>query len=179
MDQSIVRVGIVDQPFRRPVDGAARKGVIPTGGMKGRTQTDRIRGLPIRGGRREGLLEDSQRRISLQNWCPDTNRPLRVLHATRSHRQSASYAPRKTRTQRVNRRRDLIPRSTQRIQPRRAVDRPRVGSPELSSPPEHVQIGTMVKTVGHRRIDGGKPCALQQTLAAVRATGAVVPRGMV
>ncbi|MCA1560033.1 MAG: hypothetical protein LC753_15930 [Acidobacteria bacterium] len=36
----------------------------------------------------------------------------------------------------------------------------------------------MIKTVGRRRVDGGNPGALQRTLAAVRATGAVVPRGV-
>jgi len=39
-------------------------------------------------------------------------------------------------------------------------------------------IVMMIKTVGRRRIDGGQPGALQHTLAAVRATGAVVPRGV-
>lgn len=34
----------------------------------------------------------------------------------------------------------------------------------------------MIKTVGHRRLDGANPGALQPTLAALRATGAVVPR---
>jgi hypothetical protein len=35
-----------------------------------------------------------------------------------------------------------------------------------------------MKTVGTRRIDGGAPGALQRTMAAVRATGAIVPRGV-
>jgi hypothetical protein len=34
------------------------------------------------------------------------------------------------------------------------------------------------KTVGHRRTDGYDPAALQRTLAAVRRTGALVPRGV-
>ncbi|MBI2833440.1 MAG: hypothetical protein HYX76_03325 [Acidobacteria bacterium] len=36
----------------------------------------------------------------------------------------------------------------------------------------------MVKTVGRRRVEGGGTGVLQHTLAAVRATGAVVPRGV-
>jgi len=36
----------------------------------------------------------------------------------------------------------------------------------------------MTKIVGRRRIEGVKAGALQRTLAAVRATGAVVPRGV-
>jgi hypothetical protein len=36
----------------------------------------------------------------------------------------------------------------------------------------------MIKTVGRRRIDGGNSGALQHTLAAVRGTGALVPRGV-
>ena len=34
------------------------------------------------------------------------------------------------------------------------------------------------KTVGHRRTDGHDPAALQRTLAAVRRTGTLVPRGV-
>jgi hypothetical protein len=34
------------------------------------------------------------------------------------------------------------------------------------------------KTVGHRRTDGSDPAALQRTLAAVRRTGTLVPRGV-
>jgi hypothetical protein len=34
------------------------------------------------------------------------------------------------------------------------------------------------RVVGRRRVDGGAPGALQRTLAAVRGTGAVVPRGV-
>jgi hypothetical protein len=36
----------------------------------------------------------------------------------------------------------------------------------------------VVKTVGHRRIDGTNPAAMQRTLAAVRRTGSLVPRGV-
>ena len=36
----------------------------------------------------------------------------------------------------------------------------------------------MMKTVGRRRIGGGTMGALQRTLADVRATGAIVPRGV-
>jgi len=36
----------------------------------------------------------------------------------------------------------------------------------------------MAKIAGHRRLDARKPGALQRTLAAVRATGALVPRGV-
>jgi hypothetical protein len=36
----------------------------------------------------------------------------------------------------------------------------------------------MMKTVGRRRMAGGMPGDLQRTLAAVRGTGAVVPRGV-
>ena len=36
----------------------------------------------------------------------------------------------------------------------------------------------MMKIVGHRRVDGGPSGVLQHTLAAVRATGAVIPRGV-
>jgi hypothetical protein len=36
----------------------------------------------------------------------------------------------------------------------------------------------MTKTVGRRRIDGGRPGALQRTLSALRRTRAVVPRGV-
>jgi hypothetical protein len=36
----------------------------------------------------------------------------------------------------------------------------------------------MTKTVGRRHLDGGTSGALQETLAAVRGTGAVVPRGV-
>jgi hypothetical protein len=36
----------------------------------------------------------------------------------------------------------------------------------------------MIKVVGRRRIDGGTPGALQRTLAAVRRTGRLVPRGV-
>ncbi|OFW31275.1 MAG: hypothetical protein A3H97_25075 [Acidobacteria bacterium RIFCSPLOWO2_02_FULL_65_29] len=36
----------------------------------------------------------------------------------------------------------------------------------------------MQKTVGHRRTDRHDPAALQHTLAAVRRTGALVPRGV-
>jgi hypothetical protein len=39
-------------------------------------------------------------------------------------------------------------------------------------------IESMMKTVGRRRIDGRKVGALQETLAAMRRTGAVVPRGV-
>src|ERR1700730_5504826 len=39
-------------------------------------------------------------------------------------------------------------------------------------------ITMMIKTVGRRRVDRNEPGALQHTLAAVRATGAVVPRGV-
>ena len=35
-----------------------------------------------------------------------------------------------------------------------------------------------MKTVGRRRIDGAATGALQRTLAALRGTGAVVPRGV-
>jgi hypothetical protein len=34
------------------------------------------------------------------------------------------------------------------------------------------------KVVGRRRIDGNDPFALQRTLAALRRTGALVPRGV-
>jgi hypothetical protein len=34
------------------------------------------------------------------------------------------------------------------------------------------------KSVGRRRVDGHDPAALQRTLAAVRRTGALVPRGV-
>ena len=34
------------------------------------------------------------------------------------------------------------------------------------------------KRVGHRRTDGHNPAALQRTLAGVRRTGALVPRGV-
>jgi hypothetical protein len=36
----------------------------------------------------------------------------------------------------------------------------------------------MIKTVGRRRLDARRFGALQRTLAACRATGAVVPRGV-
>jgi hypothetical protein len=36
----------------------------------------------------------------------------------------------------------------------------------------------VVKTVGHRRTDGHDPAVLQRTLAAVRRTGSLVPRGV-
>ncbi len=36
----------------------------------------------------------------------------------------------------------------------------------------------MDKTVGHRRTDGHNPAELQRTLAAMRRTGALVPRGV-
>jgi hypothetical protein len=36
----------------------------------------------------------------------------------------------------------------------------------------------MMKTVGHRRTDRHDPAALQRTLAAVRRTGALIPRGV-
>jgi hypothetical protein len=36
----------------------------------------------------------------------------------------------------------------------------------------------MQKTVGQRRVDGHDAAALQRTLAAVRRTGALVPRGV-
>ncbi len=36
----------------------------------------------------------------------------------------------------------------------------------------------MVKIVGRRRLGGGRFGALQRTLASVRGTGAVVPRGV-
>jgi len=36
----------------------------------------------------------------------------------------------------------------------------------------------MIKTVGRRRIDGGRPGALQRTLSALRGTRAIVPRGV-
>jgi hypothetical protein len=36
----------------------------------------------------------------------------------------------------------------------------------------------MEKTVGRRRLDRHDPAALQRTLAAVRRTGALVPRGV-
>jgi hypothetical protein len=36
----------------------------------------------------------------------------------------------------------------------------------------------MIKTVGRRRMDGGNRGVLQRTLAAVRRTRAVVPRGV-
>jgi hypothetical protein len=36
----------------------------------------------------------------------------------------------------------------------------------------------MIKTVGRRHVDRASVGALQRTLAAVRATGAVVPRGV-
>ena len=36
----------------------------------------------------------------------------------------------------------------------------------------------MEKTVGRRRTDGHDPAALQRLLAAVRRTGALVPRGV-
>jgi hypothetical protein len=36
----------------------------------------------------------------------------------------------------------------------------------------------MMKTVGRRRLDRGTVGALQRTLAGVRATGALVPRGV-
>jgi hypothetical protein len=35
-----------------------------------------------------------------------------------------------------------------------------------------------MKIVGHRRPDGASTGALQRTLAAVRGTGAIVPRGV-
>jgi hypothetical protein len=35
-----------------------------------------------------------------------------------------------------------------------------------------------MKTVGHRRVDGTTIGGLQRTMAAVRATGALVPRGV-
>jgi hypothetical protein len=44
------------------------------------------------------------------------------------------------------------------------------------SPTCTIQI--MIKTVGRRQIEGGQTGALQRTLAALRATGAVVPRGV-
>lgn len=40
------------------------------------------------------------------------------------------------------------------------------------------KIAMMIKTVGRRRVDRDDPGALQHTLAAVRATGAVIPRGV-
>ncbi|MBA3637751.1 MAG: hypothetical protein M3541_10045 [Acidobacteriota bacterium] len=36
----------------------------------------------------------------------------------------------------------------------------------------------MIKTVGRRRVDGDTLGGLQRTLAAVRGTGALVPRGV-
>jgi hypothetical protein len=36
----------------------------------------------------------------------------------------------------------------------------------------------MIKTVGRRRVDGGNRGGLQRTLAALRRTRAVVPRGV-
>ena len=36
----------------------------------------------------------------------------------------------------------------------------------------------MIKTVGHRRVDRGEIGALQRTMADLRGTGAVVPRGV-
>jgi hypothetical protein len=36
----------------------------------------------------------------------------------------------------------------------------------------------MIKTVGRRRVEPSAPGALQHTLASVRGTGAVVPRGV-
>lgn len=36
----------------------------------------------------------------------------------------------------------------------------------------------MIKTVGRRRVEGGHTGSLQRTLAAVRGTGALVPRGV-
>jgi hypothetical protein len=36
----------------------------------------------------------------------------------------------------------------------------------------------VIKTVGRRRLNGGRPAALQRTLSAVRGTGAIVPRGV-
>jgi hypothetical protein len=36
----------------------------------------------------------------------------------------------------------------------------------------------VAKTVGKRRVAGGETGALQRTLAAVRGTGAIVPRGV-
>jgi hypothetical protein len=36
----------------------------------------------------------------------------------------------------------------------------------------------MIKIVGRRRLTGGSPGTLQHTLAALRGTGALVPRGV-
>ena len=36
----------------------------------------------------------------------------------------------------------------------------------------------MTKTVGRRRVDGGESGVLQRTMADVRGTGALVPRGV-
>jgi hypothetical protein len=40
------------------------------------------------------------------------------------------------------------------------------------------RINGVIKTVGTRRIEGGEVGVLQRTLAAIRATGAIVPRGV-
>jgi len=42
----------------------------------------------------------------------------------------------------------------------------------------NVETNPMIKTVGRRRIDGGRPGALQRTLSALRGTRAIVPRGV-
>jgi hypothetical protein len=50
----------------------------------------------------------------------------------------------------------------------------------LASPPVRGSCyhGLVVKTVGHRRTNGTDPATLQRTLAAVRRTGSLVPRGV-